>query len=90
MLKYTVIAEGRSQEDILDALREAIRNIEDVNYSGFNSNDTGSYSFTSEGQDDYDFLTDKGWEYDGEGGWLKGRMTRPRSYEQALKEEEAS
>lgn len=87
MLKVTIEAEGRSNADVVDAIKEALRLIEDGNYTGGNSNDTGSFSFKSEGQDDYDHLTESGWEYDGE-VWRKGRMTRGRTYAEALKEEE--
>ena len=86
MLNCTITATGRSQGDIEDALREALRLVREGNLSGGDSNDTGSYRFACEGQDDYEFLEERGWEYDGE-GWTKGRMTRPRSYEEALKEE---
>lgn len=89
MLEFTIKAKGRSLNDIVDAVKEAGRQIEEGNHMGFNENDTGGYSFDSSGQDDYDYLEEKGWEYDGQ-GWTKGRMTKPRTYKEALKEEAAS
>ena len=65
MLEFNITVKGRSLSDIQDGVRAALEAIEYENHTGFNSNSTGSYSFSSAGQDDYERLEEAGFEYQG-------------------------
>ncbi len=86
MLEITITLTGRSATDIELALDEVGRKIQQGYVSGGGSNDSGSYHFETTGEDDAERLTAAGWEW-ADTGWLKGRMKRERTYEEALKEE---
>lgn len=53
MLKGTINFRGKTESDLLAAIDEARRLVEDGNTSGWNSNDDGSFTFhIVEGEDD--------------------------------------
>lgn len=49
MKTYTITITGKTQSDIEDALSYVQKWIEGGSWSGFDSNDSGSYDFKSEG-----------------------------------------
>lgn len=59
-MKINFSATGHTKEDILEALLEAVRLVEEDFTSGMNRNDTGSYNFELEGDSvvTYTFLKD--------------------------------
>ena len=49
--EYTVVAEGITLEDVLYAIDEARRKIEQGYHSGMDSNETGEFYFESKGDE---------------------------------------
>jgi len=88
MLKTTITLTGRSQNDLELALQEALRVVEAGNTSGTNRNDTGSFTFETTGEDEYDLLERRGFTWDGE-AWSKGEQSA-LTYDQALELSEKS
>jgi chorismate mutase len=51
MLRATITASGNTLADLLDAISEARRRIEEENTSGFDRNDVGEFTFDVEEDD---------------------------------------
>ena len=49
--EYTIVAEGETLEDVLYAIEEAKRKIEDGYHSGMDSNEMGEFYFESKGDE---------------------------------------
>jgi len=54
MKTFEITIEGNSESEIENALREVLRLIEAGYLSGANSNDNGEFSFSSEGEYEFD------------------------------------
>lgn len=52
MLTTSITLRGKTSSDIEDALAEVARLIAAGNTSGFNRNDTGSFTFDTQGEED--------------------------------------
>jgi hypothetical protein len=48
MFKANISAEGATESDLVDAIREALRRIEEGNTSGFDRNESGNFTFEVE------------------------------------------
>jgi len=49
MKTYEITVSGKTESDILNGIDEARKRIEAGNYAGFDSNDSGEFSFDSDG-----------------------------------------
>ena len=48
--EYTIVAEGETLEDVIYAIEEAKRKIDEGYHSGMDSNETGEFYFESAGE----------------------------------------
>lgn len=58
MLKMTVKAKGRTQNDLELALEQVLEKVRESYISGSDSNETGGYTFTQTGEEDENVSAD--------------------------------